>query len=205
MIRDSWHWKHSLSKDADLLETWAEKTKFTERRSALIERKVMVSAFSIRKLHESGKLSSAFADRSTQVRVFQRKPGRVEPAFDYDLDKEFKMNCPVQRRHPVMKVLDQIIHSRIFYEGVVEGGAVESFIVASDRTSSVRITEVSISEFLRIMRAAAHDDPETLVALRSQISGKWLTWRGTGEMPRHVKANMEAALRRRKSYGASET
>ena len=60
MIRESGPWKAELLRDADLIERWAKKTVESERRSTLLERKVFVSAYAIRRLNEAVRISSRF-------------------------------------------------------------------------------------------------------------------------------------------------
>jgi hypothetical protein len=64
MIWESGPWKDVLLADAGLLERWAVKTKVTSRRSLLIERKVFLAAYTIRKHWEAQKLSTSFRDLS---------------------------------------------------------------------------------------------------------------------------------------------
>jgi len=49
MIAESSHWKEPLGRDADIIERWALKPD-NERRYAILERKIMLSAFAIRRL-----------------------------------------------------------------------------------------------------------------------------------------------------------
>ena len=67
MIRESAPWKAELLRDADLIERWAKKTVASERRSALLERKVFVSAYAIRRLNEAVKISSRFREVTLPV------------------------------------------------------------------------------------------------------------------------------------------
>ncbi|MCJ8518522.1 hypothetical protein ABID21_001154 [Pseudorhizobium tarimense] len=69
MIADSAPWKDELLKDADLIERWAAKARPSERGSILIERKVFVSAFAMRKLIECEKVSSDVEGRSLHRKV----------------------------------------------------------------------------------------------------------------------------------------
>jgi hypothetical protein len=77
MIWESGPWKDALLADADLLDRWANKPKATERRSLLIERKIFLAAYSIRKLLEALKLSSNFSDRSFRCFTYPAISNRI--------------------------------------------------------------------------------------------------------------------------------
>jgi len=71
MISESAPWKDHLALDANLIERWAAKPRSTARRSYIIEQKVFLTAYAMRKLLEGEKLSnslenSAFHARSTR-------------------------------------------------------------------------------------------------------------------------------------------
>ncbi len=56
MIYESYPWKRDLLRDADIIERWAAKKTDSEYRSMLLEKKVFLSAFVIRKLIEDYKV-----------------------------------------------------------------------------------------------------------------------------------------------------
>ena len=56
MIWESYPWKNQLIADAAIIKRWASKTQHTQRRSMLIERKVFLAAYIIRKLDDDYKL-----------------------------------------------------------------------------------------------------------------------------------------------------
>ena len=77
MIWESGPWKDRLLSDADLLERWAAKQSVTERRSYLLEQKIFISAYAIRKLFESEKVSSSFFDRSEHCVKFDSSSDQI--------------------------------------------------------------------------------------------------------------------------------
>jgi hypothetical protein len=76
VINESWPWKRRLAKDADIIERWAAKPKITDRRSFLLEEKIFLAAYAMRKLVEANKLSSSFEGSSINCRIFPRSQTR---------------------------------------------------------------------------------------------------------------------------------
>jgi hypothetical protein len=77
MIHESGPWKERLAKDAEILDRWSQKANVSERRSALIEQKIFLAAYSMRKLYEAEKLSSSFDTTNVRCEVFKALPGKT--------------------------------------------------------------------------------------------------------------------------------
>ncbi len=110
----------------------------------------------------------------------------------HDIDRAYDMGAHKAINFPVMKLLDQIIHSHVFIEEISETGTVEAFIVCSDRAKELGVIEVKMRDYLDIMRGAANDYPAKMYGVRDTITGKVLSWRGSGELPKHVKTLFDA-------------
>jgi len=55
MIHESRPWRALLAKDAEIIDRWTAKQKWTGHRSVLLERKIFQAAYSMRKLAEAKK------------------------------------------------------------------------------------------------------------------------------------------------------
>lgn len=76
MIHESGPWKTNLIRDTALTERWAAKPHHYDRRSFLIERKVFLAAYAMRKLDEDLKSSADLLAADMQVlRVPPTKAG----------------------------------------------------------------------------------------------------------------------------------
>jgi hypothetical protein len=128
--------------------------------------------------------------------MYKGKSGRIDRIFGCDLERDYEMATPEAVSFPIMKLLDQIIHSHVFVEAISQTGAVEAFIVSSDRDRALGVIEVGLSEFAAIMRVAAADYPARIESILDLNSRKIVSWRGTGETPKHVKAGLDSARQR---------
>lgn len=194
MISDSTPWKVQLLKDADLIDKWASRTKATENRSVFIEKKLFISAYAMRKLFESEKLSSKF----DEINVFMQScdpllgkkfiKGRTfRPDEIYDVTK--LNNAPLNFK----RTLNLIIHSALFCEVWFgeDDERIEGFFVNSDLELS-KIYFISIKRYTELMRMVGKDNVTTIKRINIH-NDKAMIWRGTGEMPEHIQAKFDKA------------
>jgi hypothetical protein len=133
MIWESGPWKDVLLADAGLLERWAVKTKVTSRRSLLIERKVFLAAYTIRKHWEAQKLSTSFRDLSFRCLTYLAISDRVTHSNGHRHQDLYDFDRPEQKAISMRALIDLIIHSFVFTECLREDMTVEGFLVTSDQ------------------------------------------------------------------------
>jgi hypothetical protein len=181
MIRESAPWKAELLRDADLVERWAAKTAVTERRSALLERKLFVSAYAIRRLHEAVKISSRFRDIALPVTRFPPTGSATNRWDIFDFDDKYDTDNGQAERMPVFRFLNLLIHSLIFVEELNDREQVEGFLVTSDNASEKGLYHIELTTFVGLMRDVGRDYPTTFV--RRRVGDGWWAWTGNGEPP----------------------
>lgn len=163
MIYESHPWKTRLGKDAEMIERWAAKPAITARRSFIVEQKVFLSAYAIRRLLDAPKLSTTFHERSVRCRLFSALEGRkVTTANWHDYHELYEFNDPVARSINLRDLLDIIIHSLVFAEILNEDGTIQGFIVTSHRKRD-KLWEIHLSEYITVMQDIAHDYPSTMI------------------------------------------
>jgi len=195
MIHESAPWKDRLAKDAALVARWASKTRHSERRSVLIEQKVFLAAYVMRKLLEAGKLSSSFDGLALQIDAIPLRPGkRVDRHSRYDLPGLYDFDRTTRKNVAAPVLLDLIIHSLIFAEVAREDDSIEGFFVTSDRKSSA-LWMVEIDRFIALMRSVANDYPSSVRFVRNAETGESAEWRGAGEPPAQIGAKMNRIAR----------
>jgi hypothetical protein len=196
-IHESWPWKDRLLKDAALLEHWAAKAVVTERRSYLIEHKVLMAAYAMRKLHEAQKLSTKFSDRSVRCRAFPPSSERLTLSNNHKLDELYDFGNPEERTVGARDVLNLIVHSLAFGEMLREDMTVEGFLVTSDRRRGEFLLLVGMAEFVDLMREVGNDYPSTGIRVYDPEKDDYEVWQGDGEPPPEVVERLEAIRRKR--------
>ena len=181
MIFESTPWRNDLVRDAGVLERWLAKGA-SERRSIIIEKKVFVGAYAMRRLLQSDKLSSSIVSRNIQLSRFpaikkieKNDRWNIHPFFDFKAGKASNLTIP--------RLLDLIIHSFIFLEWYDELNNETNVVFTSDTKRDQFLWLLPLSKFVKLMRFVANDDPSSMVRWLDPIDNKWNEWRGIGGPP----------------------
>lgn len=198
MILESGPWKDQLAKDAGMIDRWAAKTAHTERRWFLIEHKVFLAAYAMRKLIEGKKLSSSFEGSNVKCEVYSLMAGQSPPSWNSgDIDEAYDFSDPVRRSAGAPELLDTIIHSLLFALSVRQDETIDGFYVTSDHRSD-KLWLISLPVFTKMMRQVAADYPSSVRMVRDPDTGKWIAWQGHGDPPPDVAQKFDRATARRR-------
>lgn len=191
MINESWPWKRRLAKDADIIERWAAKPKITDRRSFLLEEKIFLAAYAMRKLVEANKLSSSFEGSSINCRIFPPISDEITAANHHKIDELYDFSRVSRRTIGARDLLDLVIHSFVFAEALGDDHTVDGFLITSDRRRYNFLWFIHVPEFTHLMRKVASDYPSTVIQVFDQGVNDWFSWRGKGEPPQCVRRKIE--------------
>lgn len=191
MIFESAPWKKQLVADARIIERWAAKKQVSKRRSILIEKKWFLAAYSIRKLYEAQKISTAFGDRSLRCPTYEATSTPIHRMNSHRLGELYDLENSVEKSIAVLDLINLLIHSYLFVEVIGDDEVLEGVFVTSDRTRHDCLWFIRVGEFLRIMRDVGNDYPSAHHAALDGNRGDWYVWQGEGEPPRHAVAAME--------------
>lgn len=195
-IWDSAPWRKRLLADASLLDRWAQKPRPTERRSVLVEQKILLAAYAIRKLIEAQKLSTATADRTVVCRVFAPKSDRITLANNHKLEELYNLEKSEQTTVGLRALLDLIIHSLVFMEQLDDSGRVEGFYVTSDRKRYDKLWYVELRRFIDLMNLVGEDYPSVVCSVFDVETNDWFVWTGSGEPPAHIREKLERLIKK---------
>lgn len=200
LIYESWHWKKRLAKDAETIERWASKAAVTDRRSFLLEEKIFLAAYAVRKLADLQKLESSFDDRVVLCQMFSSTSDEITISNNHRPDELYDFSKSIRSAIRSIDLLNLIIHSLIFIEVMNDDFTVQAFLVTSDKKRYNGLWMVSIRDFIKLIRKAANSYPSTLVRVFDRDHNDWFSWRGEGEPPQHIRRKIEtirASLRPR--------
>lgn len=199
MIWESAPWKEKLLADADLLERWSTKKRISQRRSFLVEQRVFLAAYAIRKLIEAGKLSSSFEGRAMECQTFSAVSDYITVKNSHRIHELYDLECPIKRVISAMDLINVIIHSFIFSEALGDDDSIDGFFVTSDRKRYDCLWWVDVGQYIRLMREVGHDYPACSHAVFDDEKNEWVEWRGTGNPPPYIEEKLNATIGR---YGA---
>lgn len=157
MIWESWPWKRALIHDVNIIRSWSKK-RSSARQETLLEKKIFISAYSIRKLIEAYKLTDRV--KNTKIKCGRiENLGRVPDLLTTQYEKFFDFSkCKIEHI-PLLFLCNQIIHSFIFYfeAGNKHGERITAFYVTSDRKKNACIYRVLISDYCKMIDKVGRD------------------------------------------------
>lgn len=155
MIQDSTPWKDELIAVANRLQKKTTQKRWTERSGFLVERDLMVSAYSLRKLIDNYKVSDSLVQRQFPLERFDlfdsgKVPdllGRYAVWEFYDLEK------PVKTVMPLVKVCNQIVHSWLWMLSFRESDSMfDGVYVSSDTARQRWLYRIPIEGYMAVCR-----------------------------------------------------
>lgn len=180
MIDDSVPWKSDLAKDTHALSSFLERYQQGKREApsaALyykVERFCFVSAFAIRRLIESQKLSDEMESTSISARVYQkRKRGyrELDIMTKGDIHKRYVLSRASRRRIKISTLCNMLIHTADFVVAIYPSRSLRIFF--NSAPSARALVEVKIEDVLRLVADAANDDI---------VSAQWIRDASTGAL-----------------------
>jgi len=198
MIFESSPWKQQLLRDAGSLKK-ISKTRLEESNEEVLltrlERLIFISAYSMRKLHESGKLSTDWTKVKLSCSRFEFVGKSAPTVLDsHKIEAFYDLANPLDVRMPSDDFCDRVVHSFIFSPVVGEDGCVEGFHLTSDRLRKQCLWLIPLAEVIALVRRTGKDYPSQGVWIRT-ASGELKIWAGNGEPPAGWLANAEKSRR----------
>ena len=169
MIYESSPWKRELIKDADIIFRWSAKKTNSDYREFVLEKKIFLSAFSIRKLIDDCKITDKVKNHLLPCVEFKKISERnINFTNRHRVPDYFDFSCSTNKRSVRMYDLtNQIIHSVIFIFSFDEGTQenklrvpVSGFLVSSDRKSNKgkSVYLIGVEDYVKAMRLVGNDD-----------------------------------------------
>ncbi len=194
MIFESGPWKADLKRDAAILRRWSALHVQRARRSTLIEKKVFLSAFAIRKLIEARRVSSTLGSQAFPLTISSATSADITSENNHRIDRLYDLAAPQSGSLEVGRLVSVIVHSLIFVEEEDEDGRVIAFHVTSDWDRFKGLYRVELDRFIELLDQVSDDFPPVSIRVRDPKSSGWFVWNGNGEPPPDVLARVNALI-----------
>ncbi len=160
MIVDSTYWKNDINTYINKLSKINTK-KITGKTFFELEKYFFHTSYSIRKLHQSGKISDNLFKKNIVINYFQplkhinkRNWWDIEGMYDFSNPKK----CSIQLKY----LLEQIIHSYTFTPVLSEDvKKVEFILFHSDKERNKKTYQIRIDEYIEILKEVSNNYPST--------------------------------------------
>jgi hypothetical protein len=177
MIWESRPWKDRLLTDAAIIRRWCAKN-YSERQTFILEQKVMLAAYAVRKLCEARKISDSIAGSRLRVAAFPCRGTAPDLLNWHKIDRFYDFQNGTHEELPVWQLANQIIHSFVFVlsSSGESGIPIDAFLVASDHQRSKLLYQVDIQDFCSLMERVGDDYPATGRWVRDPKTSQLTIW-----------------------------
>jgi hypothetical protein len=185
MIWESAPWKEQLVRDAARLRRLGRtKLRGTDGETAFfqLERLVFLAAYSMRKLWESGKLSSNWNHQRMACQRFPIKDDVPDTMNWHQIERHYDMGKSADVKMKPEEFCDRIVHSFIFAPVIGNDEAISSFFFSSDTMRRQAVWLIHLDVVAGIMKVTGKDFPSSSHLIRDK-DGQWITWSGHGDPP----------------------
>ena len=176
MIHESYPWKKQLLKDAEVISRWAAKSTASERRCMILERKILVSAFSVRKLIDDHKLTDNAKELAIPCQEYPFTGTNIDRFNCHRLNDHYDFSLGTQSTIRIRELANQIIHSLILCFEYAEDhprAPVTGLLVSSDRAMNNRLYRIAINDYVSALRTVGRDVVTQITAIRHGKNGSW--------------------------------
>jgi hypothetical protein len=167
MILDSYVWKSELKKDLQIVKKHLQKSKFSdespknELAAISIEKFTFTSAFIIRKLVESKKLSDEYESTPVQVQSFQRinQENAIHLFNRHRIDEFYDLDNPSKISLSVVNICNTFIHSFVFEIALNDDkDSFGGIFFNSDKTKDTAVFFIQLENYFKVIESVNKDD-----------------------------------------------
>lgn len=181
MIYESCYWKEDLRSYATELRDISTCTTLDdEYRDYRLEKALLLSAFTVRLLLDSNKLSDSFDSRNLKVNYYSAKRGAQENISPLDKrfidERYFDLTESTSSSIFIKQLTNQLIHSAVVLMfSFDDTNRVIGFFVVSDKDYEKRLCYCSLKEWRNVVEAVADDDVAYALMHKDPKTGKCIT------------------------------
>ncbi len=155
MIWESSDWKYELIKDADILQRWSKKRP-SSKQAILFEKKIMISAYAIRKLIEAEKIGSDIKTEYWYIKnkKFSIKDNTKQPDLLnwHQIDRFYNIEESGKNNKIELPILcNLIIHSYVFCLSQEDKDYTDGFFVTSGWEKNNGLYWIDLDDFITVL------------------------------------------------------
>ncbi len=160
MIWESRYWKEDLLKYSSKLKNRINQKKWFDSSLANTEKEIMLSAFMIRKLGESNRISDELINQNVKILEYENNGKKIDIIRRLAPERFFKIDNPHRGTISINDLCNSIIHSYVFVL-IFYDNTFKSFWVASDHNRYKRLYEIEIDQYINILNEIGSYWPKT--------------------------------------------
>lgn len=161
MIWESGYWKDGLLKSAAKLEKYKQQKRWPESSYAILEKTTMLGFYSIRKLHEAGKLSKTTMDQKLSLCTYPCLSNNVTKFNCHRLDELYDLQTNDTESFDVLFLCHQFVHSYVFAPSFNNNRNLSGILLASDKQRHTALLKISIDQIIALFKEVGNDYPNS--------------------------------------------
>ncbi len=172
MIYESWIYKRELFRISKILKKYSIQTRWSELSLARLEKEIFISAYVIRKLKESKKLSYHIRNTNIPVLVYKNKKGNITHLDRHEIEKYYDIDNPSKANMDLNTLCNSIIHSWVF-DFHFDRNIPTGIFINSDKTRNEKVWHISVSKLIELIDIISNDDVVKHKMIRDK-NGDWI-------------------------------
>ncbi|EMI15904.1 hypothetical protein RMSM_07174 [Rhodopirellula maiorica SM1] len=161
MIWESHFWKDDLLKQAIELRKRKTQTRWPESSFAKLERVLMLGFYSVRKLHESNKLSTSTMTQAIPLVEYPTTGKEITLLNWHHFHELYDFDEATTVDRDVLFVCHQFVHSFVFSPVFDDNDRLDGVMFASDRQRHTSLLQISIDQIIRLFDEVGNDYPSS--------------------------------------------
>jgi hypothetical protein len=148
MIYDSQYWKNDLQKNVFFLFEKLDQKVWREASFAALEKRVMLSCYIVRKLAEASKIPQNLFSADVPLYRYKNAAKVVDPINFHKVDELYEIQNAQKINNPFSYIVNQIIHSFIFWFAFNNDGRLEGILFNSDRSKNKELYMIKVQDLI---------------------------------------------------------
>lgn len=161
MIWESYYWKSDLLKIVKRLKKRKNQKRWPDASFANTEKDIMISAFMVRKLFDSGKVNSQIDDLPVGVKIYKSNGKKIHRLRNLSPEQYFDVENSEESKRKVRDICNQIIHSYVSVLIMNELGALQAYWFVSDYDKFKQLVEIQIDNYINILNQTSNYWPKS--------------------------------------------
>lgn len=173
MILESSFWKNDLKKNIQLLRKINTK-KITDKTSFELEKIFFITAYIVRKLYQSGKLSNFIFKKNIILNCFQpiKNINRINWIF---IDELYDLKNPQKCSRTLDYILNQLVHSYTFSYTFKENyKEIDMILFHSDKERNYNTYAIKLDEYIGILESVSNHDITSATMTYDEIENDYI-------------------------------
>ena len=155
MISESWYWRDTLSKHANMLSAKLDQKIWRDESFLKVEQSVMLSCYIVRKLAESRKIPDGTFHIPLELRVFLATGENVDILNRHRVNDLYDIENGYDIIKPLSYVVNQLIHSFVFIPIFESRSKLYGFAFNSDKSKSKELYMVKLESLVQVFSCCA--------------------------------------------------